>query len=307
MDEIKFQIDYNTWKKLLNFAQATFDAHKSEVSGYMTLTANEDGYIMENPELLLQEVSGMSTEIEGNSIQKYITKYLSKLGHDIKFVWWHTHPEFGTSFSVTDDTTINATPHKNLGDFATSLCINLKGDYNMRVTTWNPFKYDHKQDLTIINTPDVPKIPQYILTEVEKNVKKSVYNYSKQKYPAQKQITGKALPSMYWSNLTPYYHVGTNLYYSSPQTRKQKTKHRKEENKLSQSLPTILNTIDLFDDIHAQNILGFIGAKGKEQQTSCFNILNKLDCFVDQTLTEEVKFHVLIREISTLNKTFTDS
>ncbi len=299
--DIQFLIEYKTWQKLLNFCTATYEKHQSEVSGYMTLGPHEDGYIMENPELLEQKVSGRQTEIEGNDIQKYITKYIAKLGKDTKFVWWHTHPSFDTLFSNTDDDTINKTPHKRQGDFATSLCLNLKGECNLRISIWNPFRYDFKAKLLTLNTPTKPKIPDYIYKEIENKVSKhnySVYNKDKKIMYSQSKV---------YSMLHCYYNTTTKMWQSVPVTQSRKNarkalrKQKQELLLLKDKNIDVFSDKDMTDELHNKQILNYVSSFAERKQLSIFNLFNRMDWCLDQALTDQIKWYEMKNELLKLN------
>lgn len=300
--DIQFLIEYKTWQKLVNFCTATYEKHQSEVSGYMTLSPHEDGYIMENPELLEQKVGGAHTEIEGNDIQKYITKYIAKLGRDTKFVWWHTHPGFSTTFSGTDDATINKTPHNKQGDFATSLCLNLKGEYSLRISIWNPFRHDFKAKLMTLNVPSKPKIPEYIYKEIENKVNKPNFKIFK------KGNNVKYSSSREYSNEYCYYNPSINMWQNVPvkQSRKNAKKALKKQ-KEEMLLLKDKNKIDVFsdddltDELHNQEIMSYVGDFSEEKQLSIFNLFSRLDWCLDQALTDQIRWYEMKNELIKLN------
>lgn len=51
----------------------------------------EGDYILSEPEILKQTVTGGTTEMEKEEVADYYVKAAEKHGNDIRFVWWHSH------------------------------------------------------------------------------------------------------------------------------------------------------------------------------------------------------------------------
>lgn len=115
-----------------------------EVSGMGKSTITEDGDILViDIKLFDQECSGASTEIDDKSLAKFMHE-LNEAGESLAEwnLWWHTHADFGTFWSSTDDKTI--ADHAQNSDYLISIVTNKDGDIDGRLDVFpkdnSPFK-----------------------------------------------------------------------------------------------------------------------------------------------------------------------
>ena len=131
-----FYIDEKDWHELQGWAGLAYQKDKNEISGLMTAIPQKDGrFKITDVEILKQENSGTSTELDADAVAAYKMKYAMKYQNkDMKFVWWHSHHTMGAFWSGTDLTEINAWKNES---FSLALVINLKEEYVFRVSLWN--------------------------------------------------------------------------------------------------------------------------------------------------------------------------
>jgi hypothetical protein len=122
-------IEYLTWCKLLSYAEAAYNLHKSEISGMAVILPDELEII--DPVILKQKVTGTTTKLDKEALAMYHAQKLSE-NPDYCFLWWHTHPKFKASFSMVDKETI-AKDIPSRGKFTAALVFNLEGEYELQI------------------------------------------------------------------------------------------------------------------------------------------------------------------------------
>ena len=173
---MSFYIDQKDWKKVIDYAQASYDELKSEIGGFMVALKDKDGdYILSETEILQQEVTGGTTEMEKAAVADYYVKACMKHGKDIRFVWWHSHANMGAFWSGTDTATMK---EYESGDWSAFLVVNIKGEYKFRVCVWNPISAHEDTELTILNGK-TRTVPKTIIKEVKELCETPVYATTK--------------------------------------------------------------------------------------------------------------------------------
>tara|TARA_R110000787_G_scaffold3780_1_gene14573 strand:+ start:1243 stop:2142 length:900 start_codon:yes stop_codon:yes gene_type:complete len=168
---MEFYITQKDWKKVIDYAQASYDEFKSEIGGFLIATKDKDGdIILSTPEILEQEVTGGTTEMEKAAIADYYVKSAMKYGKDVRFVWWHSHANMSAFWSGTDTNTMKE--YKN-DDWSAFLVVNIRGEYKFRVCIWNPITAHEDIELHILDSK--PKtVPKSIKDSVSKLCNKPV-------------------------------------------------------------------------------------------------------------------------------------
>ena len=168
----KCYINNKDWKKILNYAQASYDKWKAEIGGMAVCYKDkEDDWILTEPVILKQEVDHGSTSIDKTELAKYYTKTGMKWGKkEFRFCWWHSHHNMGAFWSKTDTDTIDEYEDSDLS-FALVVCLN--GDYKFRVSMWEPFVSHQDVKLNIIGS-EKSTVPKKIVNEVEALCEKPV-------------------------------------------------------------------------------------------------------------------------------------
>jgi len=158
-----FYITKQAWKKVIDYAQASYDKFSAEIGGFMIMKKDKDGdYIISEPEILKQVVTGGTTEMDKEEVSDYYIKAAEKHGNDIRFIWWHSHANMKAFWSGTDTSTMEE--YKG-SDWAAFLVVNIKGEHKFSVKMWNPIDVLEDVELNILGMKTVPKS---ITNEVEK-------------------------------------------------------------------------------------------------------------------------------------------
>jgi len=172
----EFYIEKKDWDKVISYAQAAWDEHKSEIGGMMVVVKDEDGdWSVQDPVIMKQRISAGNTHLDKEELAKYYTKAAIKYkDNEFRFCWWHSHHTMGAFWSGTDTNTID---EYSDGDFSFALVVNLKEEYKFRVSVWKPIETHEDVELTIVN--DERKVSKTIVNEVSKLCNKESYAVSK--------------------------------------------------------------------------------------------------------------------------------
>ena len=171
-----FYIEKKDWDKVISYAQAAWDEHKSEIGGMMVVVKDEDNdWSVQDPVIMKQRISAGNTHLDKEELAKYYTKAAIKYkDNEFRFCWWHSHHTMGAFWSGTDTNTID---EFNDGDFSFALVVNLKEEYKFRVSVWKPIETHEDVELTILN--DDRKVSKSIINEVNKLCSKESYAISR--------------------------------------------------------------------------------------------------------------------------------
>ena len=162
---MEFYISQKDWKKVIDYAQASYDQFKSEIGGFMIAKPDKDGnIIISEPEILKQEVTGGTTEMDKVEIADYYVKCAEKHGTDIRFIWWHSHANMSAFWSGTDTNTME---EYSSGDWSAFLVVNIRQEYKFRVCIWNPIEAHEDIELNILDAKP-KKLPKGITDTVSK-------------------------------------------------------------------------------------------------------------------------------------------
>ena len=142
-DGIKVHIEKHAWNKMHGWCKAA----ESEVSGVGLCTVKGSIFTVYDVFFPKQYCSGSYTEIDDAALLKlnYHVHKNKKNVEDIKF-WWHTHYNFNTFWSGTDDNTAQTMMKAN-GEWQLSVVINQAGDWLARADFMEPF------NMTVDNLP----------------------------------------------------------------------------------------------------------------------------------------------------------
>jgi len=160
-------ISQQSWNKIINYAQAAYDWDKSEIGGMAVCVEDDDGdWTIQKPIILKQEISSGNCVLDKEELAKYYTKVdmdKSLKGQNYRFLWWHSHHTMAAFWSSTDLTAIQ---EFNEGDFSFALVVNLKQEYKLRVSVWQPTEIHKDVDLKILN-PKQKTVPSKIMEDVK--------------------------------------------------------------------------------------------------------------------------------------------
>ena len=158
----KFYISKEDWKKVIAYAESAYRQLKSEIGGQLVVVEDEDGdFILKDPVILKQEVSGGNCEMEEEALAIHYSKMVGKYGDKIRHCWWHSHHTMGAFWSGTDDATIL---ENDTHDFSVSLVVNLKQEYKLRVQFFYPF--EHEENVVLNFLEDESDIDEVLDKEV---------------------------------------------------------------------------------------------------------------------------------------------
>ena len=134
--ENMFYILEEDWLTLQAWAGIAYQEDKNEISGLMTAIPDKDGrFQLKDVEILKQENSGTSTELDAEAVSAYKMKHAMRYKNKkMKFVWWHSHHTMEAFWSGTDKKEIDAWENSS---FSLALVINLREEYVFRVSIWN--------------------------------------------------------------------------------------------------------------------------------------------------------------------------
>ena len=159
----EFIIQEKCWNIMQQFAGLAYDEDKNEISGLLCVkksehpVTNEPVYLLFDPVILEQENTGTTTELDGDAIRDYTIKAGMKYGKDIKFCWWHSHHTMGAFWSGTDEKEIAAWKNDT---WSIALVVNLKQEYKLNISVWDPVEYSEDVPLEIIRPVPKPTVKQ---------------------------------------------------------------------------------------------------------------------------------------------------
>jgi len=149
-----FYIHNKTWKKVIQYAESAHTQFKSEISGMLIATLDDEGdWEVHSPVILKQKVSAGNTVLNKEELAKYYAKTGKKYKGAVKFVWWHSHHTMSAFWSGTDHEAIKEYAD---GDWSLALVVNLKEEYKFRVSYWNPIESHEDIDLLFIDNDNKP-------------------------------------------------------------------------------------------------------------------------------------------------------
>ena len=159
----QFIISEKCWHIMQQFAGLAYDKDKNEISGLLHVrkgthpVSKEPVYELFDPIILEQENTGTTTELDGDAIRDYTIKAGMKYGKDIKFCWWHSHHTMGAFWSGTDRNEIEAWKNDS---WSISLVVNLKQEYKLNISVWDPVEVSEDVPLEIIRAVPEPTVTQ---------------------------------------------------------------------------------------------------------------------------------------------------
>ena len=144
----KFWISQENFDKVIAYAESAYRQFKSEIGGQLVVLEDEDGdFILENPVILKQEISGANCELDGQELAIHYSKMIGQYGNNVRHCWWHSHHTMGAFWSGTDDATILSHP---ANDWTLSLVVNLKREYKLRIQFFKPFLHEENVELNFL-------------------------------------------------------------------------------------------------------------------------------------------------------------
>tara|TARA_B110000467_G_C18319996_1_gene484442 strand:- start:1393 stop:2388 length:996 start_codon:yes stop_codon:yes gene_type:complete len=225
----RFYISKEDKRKVWDYAQSAYDEFKSEITGMMVVLQDDEGdYIIQDPVILKQEVSGASCEIDEDEMAMYTCKMMSKYsGEKVRFLWWHSHHNLGVFWSGTDDKNILVNKTE---DFNLSLVVGLDGDYLLRLQFFEPVETYVNTEMHVLG--EESGVPDEITKEVKELCNHRTYSV---KLPIHRPVyTNQASLPLTAGNTNGYgyqYDSYDDVYATSYGTSYGKSKHYNNEYK----------------------------------------------------------------------------
>ena len=190
----KFYISKEDWNKVIAYAESSYHQLQSEIGGQLIIVEDKEGdFILKDPVILKQEVSGGNCEMEAEALALHYSKMVDKHGDNVRHCWWHSHHTMGAFWSGTDDSTILANETQ---DFSVSLVVNLKREYKLRVQFFYPF--EHEENVTLNFLEDEAERNDVLDAEVRAICTKSVTTITKSVHNNGKPYTNGAQTNMWY-------------------------------------------------------------------------------------------------------------
>jgi hypothetical protein len=175
----RFLIASKDWRKIQSYARCSYGKWKAEIGGMAVMIQSptdsktkdieKDDWLLLDPVILKQEVSGGNCDLDKDALAEYYGKYALKYKkYNFRFCWWHSHHTMAAFWSGTDLTAIE---EFNEGDISFALVVNLKQEYKFRVSIWKPIEVHQDVELKIYDKKS-KAIPKTIIKEVEEQCTK---------------------------------------------------------------------------------------------------------------------------------------
>ena len=149
----KFIIQLDAWNTMQQFAKIAHDKDKNEISGICLVKRakhpidNTDVWELFEPCILKQENSTTNTILDKDVLPEYYVDMAMKHGDNIRYCWWHSHHTMDAFWSGTDQNEIEAWKNSS---WSLALVINLRQEYCLNVSTWDPIEHSEDVPLEII-------------------------------------------------------------------------------------------------------------------------------------------------------------
>ena len=207
-------IKEKNWDRILGYAEEAYDTLKTEIGGMSVCIQDKDGdWEIQHPVILKQEVTSGNCTLEQDELAKYYTRTAKQLkGQVFRFCWWHSHHTMKAFWSSTD---LQAIEEFNDGDFSFALVVNLKGEYKLRISVWNPIETHEDVELEIIRPPRATK---KVVNDVKEMCSKpvlfpahQVWDPALRKYKTNTSKANKSLTSYKDATFLPYYKLRASI------------------------------------------------------------------------------------------------
>ena len=145
----------------------------NEIGGMAVMKYTKQGWLIFNPTILQQTVSGTICTLDKDKLSLYYSDMFGKYGK-CRFVWWHSHHTMSANWSGTDTDTIeeNAT-----SDWSASLLINLKGEHKLRIQFFRPLECSIDTEVSVLRPKR--KLSKALYNEVVEKCSEKTYAVTK--------------------------------------------------------------------------------------------------------------------------------
>ena len=170
MNEV--MIEQKDFDKIISYAQCAYDDYKSEIGGMAVCVEVDGEWFIQEPVILKQEISTGNCVLDKTALAKYYTEYgLKYKDQNYRFLWWHSHHTMEAFWSGTD---LKAIDEFKDGDLSFALVVNLKREYVMRISVWQPVEIHKDVTLEIVDTEVAEKVTKEVEELCEKESAKVV-------------------------------------------------------------------------------------------------------------------------------------
>lgn len=181
-EKLKLLVPLAIYRKIMAYVQIC----DLEISGFAELEYNEarNAFIVGEPYLLEQEVSGAATHMDEEDVSKFNLQYIKKGGTQLPRLWWHSHVDMQAFFSAIDEDTLKQLQNDT---FIVALVLNKRKEWKAKAYLYSEtdsnimgIKFKTKEWIEIDPLPaevelEYERIPEALKKEVDKKVKKQVH------------------------------------------------------------------------------------------------------------------------------------
>lgn len=166
--------------KVFQKLRAYVNATEHEISGLGKIDTFLDEITIEDVRILNQEVGGVETTMDKNSLGKFYDEIIQEEGDLLNWkLWWHSHADMDTFFSGTDQQTIDDFDNETHEDnWMLSLVTNKRGDIEFRLDVFYPIRVTVENMEYFLKYDDVD-IDTQVAEEVADKVKEKRYFFPK--------------------------------------------------------------------------------------------------------------------------------
>tara|TARA_R100000152_G_C6781505_1_gene216130 strand:- start:4063 stop:5043 length:981 start_codon:yes stop_codon:yes gene_type:complete len=182
----KFIISEDAWNTMQQYAKLAYDKDGNEISGICLVKKTKhpiddtDVWELFEPCILKQENSTTNTILDKDVLPPYYIDMAVKHGTDIRYCWWHSHHTMDAFWSGTDQNEIEAWKNSS---WSLALVINLRQEYCLNVSTWDPV--EHSEDVPLEIIRPIPEPSAKMIKEYKdkcSNIVTAVSTYNHKKY-----------------------------------------------------------------------------------------------------------------------------
>lgn len=145
---------------------------KEEISGIGTVRQVGRDFVIDEVFLLEQEVTGGTTDIDDDAIAKFLVEWIGRDRDPLELkLWWHSHCNFSTFWSSTDNSTIE----KFQNGWMISVVGNHARDWKTRLDVFAPLRITLDALTLRAQTAVDPKVKALVEIEIAAKVTKKTY------------------------------------------------------------------------------------------------------------------------------------
>ena len=172
-------IDWPVFHKMLYYTRAAV----GEISGFGKIIQLNGDYKIVDVKIFEQRCTQAHTTLEEDALSKFLVEIIRGGGKPEEWkLWWHTHNDFGASFSLIDENTIQTLSRESV---LIATCMNKNGEIVGRVDE----KGHGREEVQVIIGEENTVMKEACEKEVDKKVSFSKWNRKGKKHMKGKKIT----------------------------------------------------------------------------------------------------------------------